>query len=324
MLISIVIPIYNVEEYLPGCLDSVLKNDLTDCEVILVDDGSPDRCGSICDRYAAQYPDTFTVFHQQNGGIGAARNTGVEAARGEWLLFVDSDDKIHPETIAKLKTAIQTPGTDVVSFGFFADNGVDPPVPQGVGFPPSEKPFCLSEKKDFLLTLPSVWMRLWKRELFTETGIRFPSKVWYEDVRTIAKLLAAAKGIVVLPDSFYYYLTRQGSVMNNQKVERNREILDAMDDILSWYRSNGLYDEYYTELEAMTVRHVMLAASVRVARIDPKTKLLKEFREYTAEHFPEWRRNPYNRSLSRMKRLALWLVAHRQYGMIRVLYNLKG
>ena len=324
MTVSIVIPIYNVEQYLRGCVDSVLANDLTDCEVILVDDGSPDNCGAICDEYAAQHPGVITVIHQENGGLGAARNTGLEPAKGDWMLFVDSDDKLHPQTLATLKTAAQTPGAEVVSFGFFADNGVDPPVAQDVGFPPTKTPFRLSERKDYLLALPSAWMRLWKRDLFLKTGIRYPSRVWYEDIRTTASSLAVAKGIIVLPDSFYYYLSRPDSIMNNKKLGRNREIIDAMDDILGWFRAEGLYETYRDELCALTVQHVLLAGSVRVARIDSKSGLLEEFYSYTEKAFPDWKDNPYSKRLPKLKRLALSLVRRRRYGLLAFLFKLKN
>ena len=100
-MISIVVPVYKVRDYLPGCLDSILANDTSDCEIILVDDGSPDDSGAICDRYAQAHPDLIRVIHQDNGGLGAARNTGVANAKGEWLFFIDSDDPYGWEVISE-------------------------------------------------------------------------------------------------------------------------------------------------------------------------------------------------------------------------------
>ncbi len=322
MKISIIIPVYNVEAYLRGCLDSVLANDTADCEIILVDDGATDASGAICDAYAARYPELIRVIHQANGGLGAARNTGIEAAAGEWLLCVDSDDKIHPGTLAALKKAA-TPDLDVVGFQFFADNGSDPPVPQTAYAAPGA-PFSLTRRKDYLLAPPSAWMRMWRRALFLENGIRYPSRVWYEDIRTTVKLEAAARSILVLPEPFYYYLSRPGSIMSSTRLDRNREIFEALDDILAWFRQTGRYDDYREELCALTVQHVLLAASVRVARQDPKHPLLAEFRAYTDRTFPDWKHNSYNARLPRLKRLALWLVRHRQYRLLRTLFNLKG
>ena len=323
MKISIVIPVYNVRDFLPGCLDSVLANDLSDCEIILVDDGATDDSGAICDAYAARHPDLIRVIHQANGGLGAARNTGIRAADGEWLLFVDSDDKITPDALPVLKRAIR-PELDIVAFQFLSDDGTNPPVPRSSGSAPTETPFTLRERRTELLALPSAWMRLWRRSLFTDNGIEYPSRVWYEDIRTTAKLLPLARGITVLPEHLYVYLDRPGSIMNSAKLARNREILEAMDDILAWYRAEGLYDEYAAELEALAVRHVLLAASVRVARQDPKHPLLREFRAYMDEKFPRWKKNSYNRQQTLLKRLALRLVALRQYGLLRSLFALKG
>ncbi len=322
MQISIIVPIYNVREYLPSCVDSLLANDTRDCEIILVDDGATDGCGVLCDQYAREHPELIRVVHQDNGGLGAARNTGIEAAAGEWLLCVDSDDKIHPGTLAALKSAA-TPDLDVVGFQFFADNGVDPPTPQ-TAYPAPGAAFTLEQRKDYLLAPPSAWMRMWRKALFLDNGIRYPSKVWYEDIRTTVKLEAAARRILILPDSFYYYLSRPGSIMNNSKLDRNREIFLAMDDILEWFRKTGRFERYREELCALTVQHVLLAASVRVARQDPKHPLLAEFRAYTDKAFPDWKQNSYNSKLPRMKRLALWLVDRRQYRLIRTLFNLKG
>ena len=323
-MISIIVPVYKVRDYLPGCLDSILANDTSDCEIILVDDGSPDDCGAICDRYAEAHSELIRVVHQANGGIGAARNTGLAEAKGEWLLFVDSDDTIAPDSLRVLKDAILLGGADVVSFQFCADDGEHVPIPRSSGFAAVDVPFRLSDRKDYLLSLPSVWMRIWKRSLFLESGIRFPSRVWYEDIRTTAKLLALSSGIRVLPDHLYNYLSRPGSIMNAKNLERNREILEAMDDILDWYQREDLFEDYRDELCAMTVENVLLAAAVRVARADPKSPILAEFAAYTSKAFPDWKQNPYRKRLTRAKRLALNLVEHRQYWLVKKLFALKG
>lgn len=324
MLISILVPVYNVQDYLPGCLESILANDLQGCEIVLVDDGATDRSGAICDDYAARYPELFRVVHQPNGGIGEARNTCLREAKGDWLLFVDSDDKVRSDMITILKSAAERSDTDIIGFQFFADNGVDPPVEESSGIGSCEQPFTLNQKKEYLLTLPSLWLRLWRRSLFTESGLTFPPLVWYEDFRMVSKILPLAKGIRILDEPLYYYLRHTGSIMINKKLPRNREILEAMDDILAWYRGQGIFEDYRTELEALTVQHVLLAASARVARVDPKHPLLREFYDYTERNFPEWRKNPYNKQLPKSKRLALSLIRHRCYRTLKLLFKMKG
>ena len=108
MRFSLIVPVYNVADYLQKCIDSILKNDCSDCEIILVDDGSTDGLSSeICDRNASAYPHLIRTIHQQNKGLGGARNTGIQQAKGEYLFFVDSDDTIAPNALAYLSEAIE-------------------------------------------------------------------------------------------------------------------------------------------------------------------------------------------------------------------------
>ena len=124
MLFSIVIPVYNVAQYLPGCMDSVLANDLSDCEIILVDDGATDGvCPGLCDEYAARFPDLVRVIHQENRGLGGARNTGLEAAKGEYLFFVDSDDTVAPDALKILRRAVMESHSEVYTFQMASHEG---------------------------------------------------------------------------------------------------------------------------------------------------------------------------------------------------------
>ena len=154
--------------------------------------------------------------------------------------------------------------------------------------------------------------------------MHFPPMGWYEDFCMISKTLKLANRIRILRVPLYYYYRRSGSIMNNEKLPRNREIIEAMNDILSWYRQIGMYDTYCVELEALTVQHVLLAASARVARVDPRHPLLKELYSYTEQTFPDWRKNPYSARLPGTKRLALALIRYRAYGLLRLLFRMKG
>ena len=324
MRFSVVIPVYNVKEYLPACVESVLQNDLTDCEVILVDDGSTDGvCPGLCDDYVNQHPDLIRVIHQENRGLGGARNTGLEAAKGDYLLFVDSDDTIAPETVATLWDAAEKSHADVLAFNFCSDDGCGHLTPLTASAFHADAPFRLEERKDFLLSLPSAWSRAWKRSLFLETGIRYPDKVWYEDIRTTTKLFAAAKSIFTVDATLYRYLQRPGSIMNSAKLERNREILEAFDDVLTWFTAQGLAEPYKEELSFLAVHHIRLAATVRVARQDPKHPLLGAFERYLKDHFPGYAKCTYLSRLNRLHKLLFFLAERRCYRTIRTLFRLK-
>lgn len=324
MIISVIIPVYNVADYLEKCVRSVLENDCTDCEILLVDDGSTDgKSGAMCDALAAERPDLIRVIHQENRGLGGARNTGIGAAQGDYLFFLDSDDYIAPETLAELREEIAEDAADIYSFHAMTDNGKGELSPLKISDVYDEA-FALTEHPDFLLSLPAACVRLWKRSLFIDTGIRYPLRVWYEDIRTSTKLFASAKSIVTLPQTYYFYLAREGSITRNANIERNREIMDAFDDILAWFEAQKLTQTYRDELERLAIDHVLVAASVRVARIDAKSALLKEFAAYMQKKFPNYRKNRYLKALPFKKKLAYDLVKGRMFGLLSLLFSVKG
>lgn len=274
MIFSVVIPVYNVKDYLPKCIDSVLAQDFEDYEVILIDDGSTDgESGAICDRYAAAHPERIRAIHKPNGGVGEARNVGIEAAQGEYLIFIDSDDYIAPNMFRVLADAVARFGSDIIGFGAALEaNGVV--VKELVDPLPADRTFTLADTPELMQTMPSPWSRIWRRSLFLDSGVRYPARIWYEDLCTSVKLLALAKSAAFVPDILYYYVDRTNSITRNTNTARNAELFTAFDNLLGWYRENGLFERYYNELSRLAVDHVLLAASVRVLRVDPESELL--------------------------------------------------
>lgn len=323
MLLSIIIPVYNVAEYLRGCVDSVLSNDCSECEIILVDDGATDGvCPGICDEYAQKHPHLIRLIHQENQGLGGARNTGISMAKGEYLFFLDSDDTITPNALTVMKNAIRATGADIYSFPYLSHDGTGTFTHLATS-PVFPGEFTLREHPEFLLSLPVAGARIWKKKLFDDSGIRFPGRAWYEDVRTSMKLFALADSIVTLEEPLYLYLQRPGSIMRSSNLGRNREILDAFEDLLGWYRERGLFDPYQNQLCRLVVDHILLAATVRVARMDPKSPLLPEFLEYVNREFPDWQKNPLLKALPAQHKLLLPLIRGKQYPLIRLLFRIK-
>ena len=324
MLLTIVIPVYNTAAYLEACVQSVLSGDHQDCEILLVDDGSTDGvCPALCDRLAAQHPALIRVIHQENKGQGGARNTGLEAAAGAYLFFLDSDDTIVPEALSAFKTAIARTHAEVLAFNFFSDDGAGHLTPMSANYAQYNGSFTIRERPEFLLSLPAPWGRIWSRDLFLRSGIRFPSRVWYEDLRASVKLLVAARSIVTLPDHLYRYLQRPGSTMHSGNTERCREILLAFDDLLDWFQAEGILEPYRNILCRLCVDHAYLAASVRVLLDDPTHPLLGEIQNYLLEHFPNYRQNPYLQQLPASRKLAFRLLERRHYRLLRLLFRTK-
>ena len=324
MRFSIIVPVYNAGEYLSGCIDSIRKDQGGDWELILVNDGSTDNSGSLCQSYAEQ-DSRIWVIHQQNCGPGGARNTGLNQARGEYCWFVDSDDAIAPGALELMRMAVDQFHADVYSFDYLADDGKGHCCPVEASFGPENRPFALREQPDFLRSMPATWLRLWKRSLFEEHQIYFPDRAFYgEDLQTSTKLFAAAESIVILKKPLYRYLDRPGSLMNQASEDRNRCMLTALADVTGWLEQRELRTLYEQQLTAMVVEHLLLATTVRVAKVNPLSPFLEEIRLFTDGHFPGWKNSLYVQELGGGKRLALFLVEHRFYRVLGWLFRLKG
>lgn len=319
---SLIVPVYKVEEYLPKCVESIRAQSCQDYELLLVDDGSPDRCPALCDAYAAQDPAHIRVIHQPNAGPGAARNRGIDEAEGDYIVFVDSDDYLSPETLEELRRAIGQTGADLYHFGAFVErNGrvigqVREQVPVG-------HVTDLRQAPRYFFGTMAPWGKAYRRALFSDNSLRYPPQVRYEDIRLSVKLLARCERIVSLEGTYYHYLQREDSAMRNRNADRNAELLTAFDDILAWYRENGLFDEFRDELCALAVEHILLSATVRVLLIDPHHRLIGEFRSYVEREFPDYASNRYVAELPRARALAFRLLQKRRYGTVRLLFGLK-
>lgn len=320
---SVIVPVYNVEAYLEKCVQSILRQTEQDFELLLVDDGSTDSSGQLCEELAKK-DSRIRVIHQENQGLGGARNTGIREAKGDWLLLVDSDDWIEPEILEKSLEAGLREEADMVVFPF---RSVDEEGRELAVFRenvPLDRALSLKERKDILLTAPVAWNKLYRTAFFRETGLAYPSRVWYEDIRTTPKLMALARRMVFISDIGYNYLQRQGSIMNSGKVARNVEIIEAFDDILPWFREHGLFAEYRQELEYLAVFHAYLTASVRVILADRKSPLLARLAAYLQEQFPTWRKNAYLPRLGAKRRLLVSLLGMKWYWAVALLFKLKG
>ncbi len=316
--LSIVIPIYKVEQYLPVCLDSCILPGREDYEILCVDDGSPDRSGQIAEDYASRFPGLIRVIHQENGGLGAARNTGLEAAEGEFLLFLDSDDSLAPGAPEEMLDLLSREEADVIIFDFVKVDETGRELCR-VGGSSREGRFTLPEAPELLLDPPNAWNKLWRRSLFLETGIRYPGRLWYEDLATSPGLYLRAGSILAVPRPWIRYLMRSGSITNSKNLARNAEIIPAVDAALDAFRREDRLEAFAPALEAMCVYHQLLTATVRINGIDPRSPLQGDLLEDLERKFPAWRDNPYLKRFPARHLLLLRLIDRRAYGAVHAL-----
>ncbi|MBQ3194486.1 MAG: glycosyltransferase [Oscillospiraceae bacterium] len=211
-LISVIVPVYNVERYLARCVDSILAQTYENLQIILVDDGATDASGNICDEYAAK-DSRITVIHKKNGGLSSARNAGIEAARGEYLAFVDSDDWIEPEMYACLLALLKKYDAELVCAGRYDVNGTTGEKKNGLC--PREEACISGEEMVGKIFLwdgcdSSACDKLYHRSLF-ET-FRYPEGKVCEDVPTTYRIVLQAARAVLCKRRFYNYYHRVGSI----------------------------------------------------------------------------------------------------------------
>ena len=263
MKLSIVIPVYNTEAWLRKCLDSLLSKGAedsgtdsgktTELELVCVNDGSTDGSGAILRDYAGRYPDFITVIETPNGGLGHARNTGLEAAKGEYILFVDSDDWIEPDTLETLLEKMYDCDADVVGCGVFFDYPTHSKV---VSYVKSDCVWTCDEALQMIISgrLPSyLWMLLWRRSVIQEP---FPALFRYEDYATGYKWFSHARRVAMTTAPRYHYVQREGSILHTASLDKN--LLDIFIERHDYIRLHSLMNE--RDNRANTVRNLLKLA----------------------------------------------------------------
>lgn len=239
-LISVIVPVYNVEKYLKRCVDSIIWQSYSNLEIILVNDGSPDRCGEICNEYAKK-DDRVRVIHKKNGGLSDARNAGVEIARGNYLAFIDSDDWVNEKYFEKLYQLISNTNSDIVSCNFLETDGkVKTTIPQEVEiytFTNYEALEQLTNK--FYSQLVVSWGKIYKSNLFND--IKFPVGKIHEDEFVIHHLLYSADKVVLTTEQLYYYYQRNDSITGEGfNIKGRVHASQALEDRAKLFNQIGL------------------------------------------------------------------------------------
>lgn len=231
-LVSIIVPCYKVQEYLGKCVDSLLQQTYCNIEIFLVDDGSPDSCGEICDEYARK-DNRIKVIHKENGGLSDARNVAIDVATGEWIVFVDSDDYVssdHIETLYNLVKKYECLA-GVSSYScFFEDSQPMKKNTECYDFVSSSKEAIdrIFYQKDFET---SAWGKIYHKSLF-KSGIRYPKGWLYEDLPTTYRLFLECDKVAFVNKETYFYLLRtssiEGSSFSPRKLNSVLQILDSI------------------------------------------------------------------------------------------------
>lgn len=266
--VSVIIPVYKVEKYIKQCVDSVLNQSFRDIEIILVDDGSPDDCGSICDSYA-ETDERVRVIHQKNMGLSAARNAGIEAAVGEYLMFVDSDDWVEQNFCKVPYELAEAHGADLVMF-------CSTERLQNCGMPADG--IKTEEEALWIIATPcgvgvAAWNKLYHRSIFE--SIRYPVGRYYEDSAVIADVIHTAKRIYYSKAQLYNYRHRRGSIT----MSRNEKVCTDHYE-MTMLRAESMRKLGYSEVSAIVAEKAMWKY---ILNYGSKGEHSREFIQYFSE-----------------------------------------
>ncbi len=272
-LISVIVPVYKVESYLSRCIDSILSQTFSDFELVLVDDGSPDNCGKICDEYAKKDLRIF-VIHQENSGVSAARNAAIDwalkSSDSQWITFVDSDDWIHPQYLELLYSAAKDLGLDISACEYAETSEITPY---------SEIKSCLYQKmctEDFYvgdpITAVTPCCKLYKKSCFKT--IRYPIGKRYEDEFTTYKVLFAKPHISYFNEKLYFYYSNPSGFIKSDWSPIRLDAISAHEEQIAFFRAHN-YKKALEKTETILLWYI-------VAQIEI-TKNSKDYAAYAPE-----------------------------------------
>ena len=283
--VSVIVPVYNVEEYLEKCINSLINQTLQDIEVIFVDDGSTDESKKIIEKYIQNNPKKLKYLYKENGGLSSARNFGIPYAKGDYIAFLDSDDYIEPNMYEDMYNVAIKENSDMVECDFIWE------------YPNKQKYDCgeiYNGKKEAIEKARVVaWNKLIKREIIENTKIEFPFGLRYEDVEFFYKLVPSLNKISFVKKYFIHYIQRGNSIVNTQN-SKTKDIFKVFDNVFEYYKNNNYYEQYKEQLEYSYIRLLLCSSLKRMCKIGDKQErknALDETWNNINTKFPFWKNN---------------------------------
>lgn len=297
--VSVIVPVYRVEQYLQRCVDSLLKQTYSNIEIILIDDGSPDNCGALCDALA-QKDARIVVVHQPNQGVSAARNHGLDIMTGEWVCFCDADDWYAEDYIEQMYHCAQQTGADYLICDYYLASESGPMLASNsagaltTGCDPKMVVACGS---------PYSWSRMIKKELFEKSGVRYPTNCKRsEELPVIPVLATYAKKIGVVNKPLYYYFQRSDGTSASNLVQMDEEQFFVPFNLLK----QALGEGYERELEYLIIYAFFYGRILEMCKQKrTKKEIRQKIREY-AQMYPDYATNPYLSQMGIFKKCFIW------------------
>ncbi len=285
MKVSVIIPVYNIENYIDKCLESVVNQTIDELEIIIVNDGSTDSSKDVIDKYMAKYNNKIKYLEKENGGLSSARNYGLKYATGEYIAFLDGDDYIELDTYKEMYEKAKKENADMVECDFLWE--YPNKVKKDIG------KIYLSKNEMIEKVRVVAWNKLIKKEIIEKENLEFPEGLRYEDIEFCYKLVPYLNKVSFVKKPFVHYVQRKTSIANTQNV-KTKEIFMILDNVINYYKENNIYEEYKNELEYIYTRYLLCSSLKRMCKIKNKLerkKALNETWEKLNNRFPNWKKN---------------------------------
>jgi len=252
-LISVIVPVYKTEKYLEKCLSSIAAQTFQDFEVLCVNDQSPDGSAKILEAYAAKDNRFKNILHEQNLGLGGARNTALRLAKANYIASVDSDDYIEPEMLERAYIATENETQDIVCFGYNKVNDEGSIISRS-GFKPRIK--ILEDNNNIFRTFnPAFWNKLWRKSLYLDNEIFFPLHLYSEDIATSPRILTKAKSVSFIAENLYNYLIRDDSISFQMGAKNLIDYIKVFDILHEFLKKEDLWEDYKSRFTSDLVMH---------------------------------------------------------------------
>jgi len=297
--VSIILPTYNVAQYLDRCISSLQNQTYPDIEFLFINDGTPDNSVEIIEKYA-ENDGRIKCYSKKNGGAADSRNYGLQFVTGAYIMFLDPDDWLELTAVADLVAILEQKNADMAVGRYkrvyeqkqsFAEKLYK--FQRGLNISPNGD--TLATNPRILIDMyPAPWGKIYKKAIFDDEEVRFPVGYWFDDLIFTSKFLHKFGKMVFLDKEIINYAIRPGSYMTTND-SRIFDMFDLMDMVLDYYRNYNIFEQYYSELESFYIQHVLIGMSYRVIvskTIDNKTGFTKII-EKCRERFPNFMQNKY-------------------------------
>lgn len=315
---SIIVPVYNIEEYINKCIDSIVKQNYTNYEVIIVNDGSTDNSLSKLKKYNQ---DNIKIVTKKNGGLSSARNFGLKYATGEYVWFVDGDDYIEKKSLYELNKKLNSLKyePELLVFQYFEDYQT-----KRVRFIDR---ISWNDKEYLPLVAVSAWSKIYKMNYIKKEKIKFTEGLIYEDLEINPYLLCTAKHVEFLEKPLYNYVIRDGSIMNEKKFKQNRDDkFIVLKRLFNRFKENNIYEQYHEQLTYLAIRHLIMVYSREIMIFDKSIYIPRCNRvlDFLNQMDNNWINNKYLKESSKLSRLFAKLYKAKMFTICKIVIKFWG